>query len=599
MAQSTTEPAHADEPTAKPAAPALRVWPAILIVAVFWAGYIALMASDMVISQSFMSLVGVWLVCFLALMGWWLSRRQLSWSERLAAVAVAVLGATLCALVSRETLGVMNAVYFGFPLVWTAWAGWLLFSRKASERTRRVGLLVAILLVWGAVSLLRVDGIDGKMLPSLHWRWTPTDEQLYLAQRKAAKEIAGATADGGTPLVLESGDWPCFRGPGFLGEQNHPPIATDWNAAPPKLLWKRRVGPAWSSFVVLGDRLFTQEQRGDDEATVCLDAATGDELWAHVDKARFWDGQAGAGPRGTPTFHNGRLYTYGATGILDCLDAATGKLLWTRDVVAETKAPLPMWGFSSSPLVVENRVIVFAGGPDDKGLVAYEADSGEPAWDAASGPVSYSTAQLVSVDGQPQVLLLTDSGVVAVDPASGKRLWHYDANADGIWRVVQPRQLDDARVLVGSEDLGLRLLDVARDGDAWKTSEAWITSDMKPAYNDFVVVGDVAYGFDKGIFCAVDLKAGKRLWKGGRYGYGQVLLLKPQNVLVILSERGEVALLAANPDKHEELGRFQAIEGKTWNHPVVVRGRLYVRNDAEMAAFELAPAATASQAAAR
>ncbi|MEX2112970.1 MAG: PQQ-binding-like beta-propeller repeat protein, partial [Pirellulales bacterium] len=421
MSQSTTEPAHADAPIARPAAPALRVWPAVLIVAVFWAGYVALMASDMVISLSFMSLVGLWLVCSLALVGWWLTRRQLSWSERLAAVAVAVLGATLCALVSREALGVMNAVFFGFPLVWTAWVGWLLFSRNASERTRRAGLLVAILLVWGAVSLLRVDGIDGKMLPSLHWRWTPTDEQLYLAEKRAAGAPVAKRDEVTEPLVLEAGDWPGFRGPGFLGEQEHAPIATDWDTSPPKLLWKRRVGPAWSSFVVIGDRLFTQEQRDQDEATVCLDAASGDELWAHVDKARFWDGQAGAGPRGTPTFHNGRLYTYGATGILDCLDAATGKLLWTRDVVAETKAPLPMWGFSSSPLVVENRVIVFAGGPDDKGLVAYDALSGAPAWEAASGPISYSTAQLVSVDGQPQVLLLTDTGVVAVEPAAGKR----------------------------------------------------------------------------------------------------------------------------------------------------------------------------------
>jgi outer membrane protein assembly factor BamB len=284
------------------------------------------------------------------------------------------------------------------------------------------------------------------------------------------------------------------------------------------------------------------------------------------------------------------LYTYGATGLLDCLDAATGKLLWQRDVVKETAAPLPMWGFSSSPLVADNRVIVFAGGPDDKGMVAYDAQSGEPTWQAASGQISYSSAQLVNVAGQAQALLLTDLGVVAVDPADGKRLWHYDANATGIWRVVQPRQLDESRLLVGSEDMGLRLLNVSHEGDTWKTSEQWTTGDMKPAYNDFVVVGDVAYGFDKGIFCAVDLATGKRLWKGGRYGFGQVLLLKPQNVLVILSERGEVALVAANPKKHEELGRFQAIEGKTWNHPVVVRGKLYVRNDVEMAAFELAPA---------
>ena len=292
----------------------------------------------------------------------------------------------------------------------------------------------------------------------------------------------------------------------------------------------------------------------------------------------------------TPTFDAGRLYTYGATGILNCLDAATGKLIWTRDVVTETNAPLPMWGFSSSPLVADGLVVVFAGGADDQGLVAYHAESGEPAWSAATGPISYSTAQRVTLAGQPQVLLLSDTSMVAVDLASGTPLWRYDANGSGVWRVVQPRQLGDDQVLVGSEDLGLRLLDVARQDQAWTATEHWKTLAMRPAYNDYVVVDNVAYGFDKGIFCALDLSTGKRLWKAGRYGFGQVLLLRPQNLLVVLSERGEVVLLAANPKEHEELGRFQAIEGKTWNHPVVVRGRLYVRNDSEMAAFELAPA---------
>lgn len=587
MANTISQPVAMDESEKPAPAKSLRIWPALAIIAAYWAAEAVLLSSDMVISQTFMLRVGLWLLVPLLFLAWWLTRRQLRWSERLTPLAAIVVGAVLCSLVSLETLGVMSVVFLGLPLIWTAWTVWLLISRRASERTRRAGSIATIFLVWAVISLLRVDGIDGRMMPDLHWRWTPTDEQLYLAERKSSESTA-PSEETATPLVLEAGDWPCFRGPGFLGEQEHSPIATNWNDAPPKSLWKRRVGPAWSSFVVIGDRLFTQEQRGDQEATVCLDAATGDEIWAHLDKARFWDGQAGAGPRGTPTFHDGLLYTYGATGLLDCLDAATGKLSWQRDVVKETAAPLPMWGFSSSPLVVDNRVIVFAGGPDDKGIVAYDAQSGEPAWQAASGPISYSSAQLVNVAGQAQALLLTDLGVVAVDPADGKRLWHYDANGTGIWRVVQPRQLDDSRLLVGSEDMGLRLLNVSREGDSWKTSETWATGDMKPAYNDFVVVGDVAYGFDKGIFCAIDLKTGKRLWKGGRYGFGQVLLLKPQNVLVILSERGEVALVAANPKKHEELGRFQAVEGKTWNHPVVARGKLYVRNDAEMAAFELA-----------
>jgi hypothetical protein len=177
--------------------------------------------------------------------------------------------------------------------------------------------------------------------------------------------------------------------------------------------------------------------------------------------------------------------------------------------------------------------------------------------------------------------------VVAVDPASGKVLWDYKSDGRGIWRVAQPRPVADAQVLVGSEDMGLVLLEVAREGDAFTANERWKTKGMRPAYNDFVVVDDHAYGFDKGQFCAIDLASGKRAWKAGRYGYGQVLSLVRQKLLLVLTEQGEVVLLAANPAKHEELGKIEAISGKTWNHPVVAHGRLYVRNDSQMAAFGL------------
>ncbi|MEX0677619.1 MAG: PQQ-binding-like beta-propeller repeat protein [Pirellulales bacterium] len=587
---SRSKPSPADSP----AGPPLRLWPPVLIVAALWIFMGVLnSALDLVISTNFMLKAAGSVVAALAFLIWWLASRRITWSDKLLPLVVAAAGAVACVMVSLQTLGALGAVFVGVPLVLSVWTVWLLVSRRLSGRTRRIGLVVAILLVWAGVSLVRVDGVDGRMMPSTHWRWTPTAEELYLAERARAGEadvLAAPIAAGAEPLALAVGDWPGFRGPDCLGEQNHAAIVTNWNDAPPKLLWKRHIGPAWSSIVVIGGRLFTQEQRGEDEATVCLDCATGIELWAHVDRARFWDGQAGAGPRATPTFHDGRLYTFGATAILNCLDAAGGKLLWTRDVLKETGAPWPMWGFSSSPLVVDDVVIVFAGGPDDRGLVAYRTLSGDPAWNAAAGPISYSSAQQVTLAGQCQVLLLSDTGVVAVDPSSGKRLWQYDVNGHGVWRVVQPRPFDNSQVLVGSEDMGLTLLDVRHDGIVWTAAPRWVTKEMRPAFNDYVVVDEVAYGFDKGLFCATDLATSKRLWKKGRYGFGQVLLLTPQNLLIVLTERGEAVLLAANREKLEELGRFQAVSGKTWNHPVVVRNRLYVRNDTEMAAYELTPA---------
>lgn len=568
-----------------------RLWPAALLIAAMWTWLVVLnVVLDMVISSTFvmtaLGTLGVVLLFFV----WWVFASRVPWLDRLGIAALAIGGAALAALVSLKTLGAEGALLLGLPLLITLWCGWLLVSGRLSWPARRLGIVAIILAVWGLVSCLRIDGIEGRMADStdIHWRWTPTNEDRYLAARERGDIAVSNAAPVTETLTLGEGDWPGFRGPAMRGQQTHPAIATDWTATPPKQIWKRPIGPSWASVVVVGDKLFTHEQRGEDEATVCLDAGTGHEVWAHVDKARFWDGQAGAGPRGTPLFHEGRLYTYGATGILNCLDAATGKLLWTRDVVAATKAPLPMWGFSSSPVVIGDVVVVYAGAPEENGLVAYRADDGEPAWHTATGPISYSSAQPFVADGAEQLALLDDHGIIGVDPASGKKLWTYDAPGHGIWRVAQPRQLGDGKLLVGSEDLGLRLLEIARDGEGWKVSEAWQSKQMRPAFNDLVTIGDVAYGFDKGLFCATDLKSGKRLWKGGRFGFGQVLLLEPQNVLVVLTEQGEVVLLKANPKKLEELGRINAISGKTWNHPVVAHGRLYVRNDVEMAAFELA-----------
>jgi outer membrane protein assembly factor BamB len=286
-------------------------------------------------------------------------------------------------------------------------------------------------------------------------------------------------------------------------------------------------------------------------------------------------------------FDGGRIYSLGATGVLNCLDAATGEVKWMRKIADDAKTSVPMWGYSGSPLVVGDLVIVYAGG-GEKGLAAYHAANGEPAWTTPTGTLGYSSPQLVSIGGENQVLSFDDSGVIAVDPATGALRWRHDAPSHG-WRAVQPHAFGDQQVLFGSEDLGLVLVELAKAGQTWTATQRWVTKNLKPAYNDFVLLDGSIYGFDGGIFCCVDAKTGERHWKGGHYGHGQVLLLADQRLLLVLSETGEVVLLAANPQKLEELGKFQALEGKTWNNPAVAHGRLYARNDQEMACYELAP----------
>jgi hypothetical protein len=239
--------------------------------------------------------------------------------------------------------------------------------------------------------------------------------------------------------------------------------------------------------------------------------------------------------------------------------------------------------------VAQDIVSVFAGGPGDRGLVAYDAASGAPAWSVATGPHSYSSPQLVQSGGEELVLFLSDAGLLALDPRSGTTRWKFGEASNAPWRVVQPRQVDDHSFLIGSEDLGLVRFELAAGESPPKAVQRWATRGMRPAYNDFVVCDGCVFGFDEAILCCVDLETGKRLWKGGRYGHGQLLLVADPKLLVVVSESGEAILIAAHRKRHEELGRFQAVHGKTWNHPVIVHGRLFVRNDEEIACYNVEP----------
>ncbi|HET9227517.1 MAG TPA: PQQ-binding-like beta-propeller repeat protein, partial [Thermoanaerobaculia bacterium] len=336
----------------------------------------------------------------------------------------------------------------------------------------------------------------------------------------------------------------------------------------------------WSSFAVDGDLIYTQEQRGDDEVVSCYNRTTGEPVWMHRDAARFYESNAGAGPRGTPTLANGRVYALGATGILNALDARDGSVVWSRNAATDTKAELPGWGFSSSPLVIDGVVIVATAGK----LAAYDAGTGELRWMGRDDGDSYSSPHLITAGGVQQVLFLGGTGAVSVSPADGKILWEHPWKTGT--RIVQPAMTADGDVLISAGE-GMRRIALARSSGSWKADERWTSNGLKPYFNDFVLHDGHAYGFDGRILSCIGLADGKRKWKGGRYGNGQMVLLADQNLLLVLSEQGELALVKATPDEFVELAKVPAIEGKTWNHPVVVGDMLLVRNDQEMAAFRL------------
>ncbi len=558
----------------------LRLWPGVVIVALQWLLRFVLPAvrPDAAAPAMLGGLAGG-----LALLVWWAFFSRAPRGERWggAALMIAALAATPLVLHESMATAGMGMLYYIYavPVLCLALVIWAAATRGLTRRPRRAAMVATILIACGGWALLRTDGITGQAGSDFAWRWSATPEERLLAEMTAPPVPAAA------PAVEADARWPGFRGPGRDGVVAGPPIRTDWAASPPVELWRHPVGPGWSSFAVAGGRIYTQEQRGEEEVVASYDAATGEPVWRHGDPARFWEANAGAGPRATPTLSGGRLYTLGATGIVNALDAADGAVIWSRDAAADTGAERPYWGFSGSPLVVGDLVVVAAAGA----LVGYDLATGEPRWLGPDGGDSYSSPHLATLDGVEQVVLLSKSGAVGVAPADGALLWEHPWPG---YPIVQPARTADGDLLLSvTSQSGLRRLAVARRAGRWTAEELWTSPRLKPYFNDFVVHRGHAYGFDGSILAAIDLADGARVWKGGRYGNGQMVLLPDQDLLLVLSEQGELALVAAKPDGFDELARFPALEGKTWNHPVLVDDLLLVRNDREMAAFRLPLAA--------
>jgi outer membrane protein assembly factor BamB len=557
----------------------LRLWPGVVIVVLqLLLAYIPrqFSAGSMAMFYGMMgSLLGGTLLVWI----WWLFFSRARWFDRLGGVALMIAGYVTAVALSHPSAR-MAILIPGVPWLCAAFVA----SLFAGRRWVTVAAVIVASLGW---TLVRTDGVTGNFETDFSWRWSATAEERFLASEASAVPEVEVVEE-----IEPTSAWPGFRGPERDGVVHGTSIGTDWSTDPPRELWRRPVGPGWSSFAMVEDRICTQEQRDEDETVVCYDASTGRPVWLYAYPARFWEVMGGLGPRATPTYHEGRLYTLGATGILSCLDAVTGELQWTRDIGEDADAPVPPWAFASSPLIVDDLVIVHAAGAaDGRSVVAYDQDSGEPRWFGEADGPSYSSPHLATLGGFRQVVQITQQGVFGLAPESGELLWRHDWPTEvGGDRVIQPAIVDGgSAVLVGTSfGLGTRKVVVSMDGSGgWTTDEAWTSRGLKPYFNDLVVHEGTAYGFDGNILAAIDVATGERHWKGGRYGNGQMVLLADQDLLLVVSEKGELALVRARTEGYEEIARMQAIEGKTWNHPIIVDGVVYLRNAEEMAAYRL------------
>ena len=376
--------------------------------------------------------------------------------------------------------------------------------------------------------------------------------------------------------------WTNFRGPDRDGHYRQQPVRTDWGPALTPL-WKQPVGGGYASFVIADGQAFTIEQRGRREVAAAYDLATGRELWTTAWNALFQEN--GAGPRATPAWHDGRLYVLGATGEFRALDAATGRTVWRTDILADAGAGNLDFGTSASPLIVDNTVVVVPGGANGQSVVAYDRQSGKRVWGALDDPASYSSPMLVTLAGVRQILTFTESRLVGLSPENGRLLWEFPWSMPNM--ASQPLIAGPDRVFIsagGGMDAAMLELAAGADGHL-AARELWRTNRMNTDFTSAVLHEGFIYGLDASILSCVDASNGESKWKGGRYGYGQVMLASGH--LIVLTEQGELALVRADPKGHQEITRFRAIEGKTWNHPAMSDGILLIRNAEEMAAFDL------------
>jgi outer membrane protein assembly factor BamB len=384
---------------------------------------------------------------------------------------------------------------------------------------------------------------------------------------------------------IEPAPWPDFRGPARDGYFRGA-IRTDWPAGGLTPMWKQPAGGGYASFVAERGRAYTIEQRGPREVVAAYDIATGRELWTHAWDARFSEMMGGDGPRATPTLSGGRLYALGGAGELRALDAASGRLIWRTNILDDAGAENLQWGMAAAPLIVDDTVIVTPGGSGGRSVIAYDRATGTRAWSALDDMASYSSPMLVTIGGVRQILVFTALRLVGITPGDGRVLWEYPWRTSPDVNASQPLLVGGNRIFLSTGyGKGAAVIELTPEGDRFAVREVWRNIRMKNQFTSSVLHEGFIYGLDEAILACVDAATGDLKWKGGRYGYGQVMLASGH--LIVLTEGGDMALVRATPDRHEEITRFKVFDARTWNHPAIAGGILLVRNLAEMAAFDL------------
>lgn len=379
------------------------------------------------------------------------------------------------------------------------------------------------------------------------------------------------------------GNWPQWRGPNRDGISQETGLLKQWPAEGPPLVWKAAgAGAGYSSLSIANGRIFTMGVRGDREYVIAFDVATGKQIWATAHGSAYRDSR-GDGPRGTPTVDGETLYALGGNGDLSSLDAKTGRINWTMNILQKFGGSNPQWGISESPLILGEKLLVNAGGPGAS-VIALNKKDGALIWKSESDPAGYSSAMPVKVNNTTQVVFFTHRRALGLDPANGKLLWEYPRASNDVANVATP-VVRGNRIFVSSDyGTGAGLVEVKADGTA---QEVYFTKEMRNHHSSSILIGDYLYGFSSGILTAMRFDTGEVAWRDRSVGKGS--LVYADGNLYAFSENGVVGLVEASPTAYREKGRFRIKQESlpTWTHPVIAGGRLYLRDQDTIYAFDV------------
>jgi outer membrane protein assembly factor BamB len=380
-----------------------------------------------------------------------------------------------------------------------------------------------------------------------------------------------------------TGNWPQWRGPNRDGISKETGLLKQWPAEGPPLVWKAAgAGGGYSSLAISNGRIFTMGLRGDREVIVAFDVVTGKQVWA-TPHGKAFRNDRGDGPRGTPTVEGDRLYALGGDGDLSCLETASGRTVWTMNVLQKFGGSNITWGISESPLVIGEKILVTPGG-SGASIVALNKKDGSLIWKSQSDEAGYSSGIPVQIGNTTQVVFFTHDRAVGLDLKDGKLLWEYARAANRTANVATP-VVRGNRVFISSDyGTGAGLIEIKADG---KAQEVYFTKDMRNHHSSSILIGDHLYGFSGGILTAMRFDTGEVAWRDRSVGKGS--LVYADGNLYAMSENGVVGLIEATPTGYHEKGRFRIAQDSlpTWTHPVIAGGRLYLRDQDTIYAYDV------------